>query len=75
MTDAGSSGGIHLTDHRKAEPDAQDRIIDALQDLDIGEQKMFVKALDRHAAGECSMEQALADFVQEVLKSRGAYTQ
>jgi len=56
-------------------PDGRDRIISALQNLDIEEQKMFVAALDRHAAGECGAEEALADFVRQVLESRGAHLQ
>lgn len=56
-------------DHKPA--DGRDRIIDALQNLDLEEQKMFVRALDRHAAGECGAEEALEDFVRQVLESRG----
>lgn len=50
----------------------QDRIIAALKDLPESEQMLFVQALDRHQAGDCTMEEALSDFVQEVLERRGA---
>ena len=60
-------------DHKPA--DSDDRIISALQNLAPEEQLMFVKALDRHAAGECEAEEALADFVREVMQSRGAHLQ
>jgi len=49
-----------------------DRIVAALRGLDECEQLLFVGALDRHAAGDCTMEEALADFVSEVLKKRGS---
>lgn len=68
------SGSDDTTDHRPSEG-SQDRIMRALRDLSIDEQKLFVAALDQHAAGECDMEEALSGFVRAVLEMRGARVQ